>query len=35
VLAHLKALDDPRARFVCVCGKKVWLETEPQAVVRA
>jgi hypothetical protein len=32
ITAHLKVFDDPEARFVCVCGKKVWIETEPQAV---
>lgn len=35
IAAHLRAFDDPDARFVCVCGKKVWVETEPQAVVVA
>jgi hypothetical protein len=32
VAAHLRVFDDPDARFVCVCGKKVWVEAEPQSV---
>jgi hypothetical protein len=35
VAAHLKVFDDPDARFVCVCGKKVWVDTEPQSVAVA
>lgn len=32
VLAHLKAFDEPEARFVCVAGKKVWLDDTAQPV---
>jgi len=35
VAAHLKVFEDPDARFVCVCGKKVWVDTEPQSVAVA
>jgi hypothetical protein len=35
VAAHLAAFDHPEARFVCVCGKRVWLEDGPQAVDKA
>lgn len=33
--AHLRVFDDPEARFVCVCGKTVWVDTEPQGRVLA
>lgn len=32
VAAHLKVFEEPAARFVCVCGKRVWLDDAPQAV---
>jgi hypothetical protein len=32
VAAHLAAFDHPESPFVCVCGKRVWLEREAQAV---
>ncbi len=32
VAAHLESFDHPEARFVCVCGKRVWLEDEAQSV---
>jgi len=35
VAAHLTAFDHPEARFVCVCGKRVWLEDEAQSVDKA
>jgi hypothetical protein len=32
VAAHLTSFDHPEAPFVCVCGKRVWLEDEAQSV---
>ncbi|MDH4228436.1 MAG: hypothetical protein OEW11_01665 [Nitrospirota bacterium] len=33
ILAHLRAFAEPDARFVCVAGKRVWVEAEPQPVL--
>jgi len=30
--AHLMVFNDPAARFVCVCGKKRWLDNQPITV---
>jgi len=35
VAAHLAAFDHPEVPFVCVCGKRVWLEDRAQAVALA
>jgi hypothetical protein len=32
VAAHLEAFKHPEARFVCVCGKRVWIEDAAQTV---
>jgi hypothetical protein len=32
VAAHLRVFTEPAARFVCVCGKRVWLDDRPIAV---
>lgn len=32
VAAHLRLFQEPAARFVCVSGKKVWVDDIPQAV---